>query len=69
MLTVKELLEKLSKLPEDAIVCWDSQGTDYWFGSDVEVECWTKEDLLENVADESDCFEDLPDFKCLVRLV
>lgn len=35
---VKELIEKLKTCDPDAIMCWDSNSVDYWFGNYVDEE-------------------------------
>ena len=68
-MTVEELIEKLKRLPKKAVVCWDSNGAEYWFGDDIEVKKWSKKDLQDQTYCEDGSYDDLPNFRTLVRLM
>ena len=67
-MTVEELIKKLKKCPKKAQVCLDSNNLQYWFGEDVEVIPWSKSQFAEEVSDETDSFDDLPNFRSIVKL-
>lgn len=69
-MTVEELIKKLSKCPKKAEVCWNSNGTTYWFGNEIEVQRISKRQLLDEIHDEDGNLDDgLPDtMRSLVRL-
>lgn len=67
-MTVEQLIARLKKMPKKAVVCWDSHGLDYWFGEDIEVTRWSKQDLRDNLHDSDGNLEDLPSFRTIVRL-
>lgn len=67
-MTVEELIAKLKKLPKKAVVCWDSNKLEYWFGEEIEVLPWTKQDLKDQTGCEIGDYDDLPSFRNIVRL-
>jgi hypothetical protein len=67
-MTVEELIAKLKKCPKKAVVCWDSNKLNYWFGEEIEVLPWTKSRLREETFCDDGNYDDLPNFRNIVRL-
>lgn len=70
-MNVEELIAKLKRCPKKAVVCWDSNKTNYWFGEEIEVTKMTKREVLDEFFDEDGNAEDcIPNnMRTLVRLL
>lgn len=65
---VKELIAKLQNCPQNAPVCWDSHDFSYYYGSSVEIEPATKEEIIESLEDIAVADEMPDDLTCVVML-